>query len=113
MVSTEELYDEDEYAGVLEDVHEECSKFGLIASVTIPRPPERLKVEEKSIFDGPIEAPPTPTEKVCPIARIYVEFERQEDCLRALNALAGRRYGGHIIVTSLYSQDLYEAGRVI
>jgi hypothetical protein len=52
-----------------------------------------------------------PQEKVCPLARIYVEFKRQEDCVRAFNALAGRRYGGHIIVTSLYSQDLYDAGR--
>jgi len=116
MVSVDELRDEDEYAGVLQDVREECEKFGTVLNVTIPRPPPAPKEvnQNRSIFDEfeptPEEAPPG--ERCCPLSRVYVEFGRQEDCVRALHALAGRKYAGHSLVTSLYSQELYQAGRV-
>ena len=32
-----------------------------------------------------------PKERICPLAKVYVEFEHYEDCLQALNQLAGRR----------------------
>ncbi len=38
MVTEDELQDDDEYEEILEDVKEECNKYGLVKSIEIPRP---------------------------------------------------------------------------
>ena len=38
MVTEEELRDEEEYEDILEDIREECSKYGEVRSLEIPRP---------------------------------------------------------------------------
>merc|ERR1712087_756885 len=38
MVTEEELRDEEEYEDILEDIREECGKYGEVRSLEIPRP---------------------------------------------------------------------------
>lgn len=38
MVAPEELIDDDEYQDILEDIRDECSKYGVVKSIVIPRP---------------------------------------------------------------------------
>lgn len=38
MVTEDELQDEDEYDEILEDVKEECNKYGNVKSIEIPKP---------------------------------------------------------------------------
>lgn len=38
MVTPDELQDEEEYEDILEDIREECGKYGLVRSLEIPRP---------------------------------------------------------------------------
>ena len=44
MVVAEELNDDEEYEDILEDIREECSKFGPVRSLEIPRPIEGVEV---------------------------------------------------------------------
>lgn len=44
MVTPDELRDEDEYEDILEDIREECNKYGVVRSVEIPRPIEGVEV---------------------------------------------------------------------
>ena len=44
MVTEEELIDDDEYEEILEDVREECNKYGQVKSVEIPRPIKGVEV---------------------------------------------------------------------
>lgn len=44
MVTPEELKDEEEYEDILEDIREECSKYGTVRSLEIPRPIEGVDV---------------------------------------------------------------------
>lgn len=44
MVTPEELMEEDEYEDILEDIKEECNKYGVVRSVEIPRPIEGVDV---------------------------------------------------------------------
>lgn len=44
MVTPEELRDEEEYEDILEDIKEECNKYGVVRSVEIPRPIEGVEV---------------------------------------------------------------------
>merc|ERR1739838_785921 len=43
MVMPEELKDDDEYDDILEDIREECSRYGIVRSVEIPRPVEGVE----------------------------------------------------------------------
>lgn len=44
MVTPEELRDEEEYEDILEDIREECNKYGIVRSLEIPRPIEGVDV---------------------------------------------------------------------
>jgi RNA recognition motif-containing protein len=50
MVTADELKDEEEYDDILEDIKEECNKYGVVRSIEIPRPIEgELKFNRKKI----------------------------------------------------------------
>lgn len=44
MVAPEELIDDDEYEEIVEDVKDECSKYGQVKSIEIPRPVDGLEI---------------------------------------------------------------------
>ncbi|XP_076339937.1 splicing factor U2AF 50 kDa subunit-like isoform X2 [Tachypleus tridentatus] len=44
MVLPEELEDDEEYEDILEDIREECNKYGVVKSIEIPRPIEGVDV---------------------------------------------------------------------
>lgn len=44
MVTPEELEDEEEYEDILDDIKEECSKYGMVRSLEIPRPIDGVEV---------------------------------------------------------------------
>lgn len=106
---------------MVEDVREECEKFGPVKQVVIPRNfgsnesdtpvdvdmptsySNALSVIDESgstpeqLFQQQIaklqqaNAMIRPKERHCPLAKVYVEFFEYEDCLQALHQLAGRR----------------------
>lgn len=43
-VTPDELKDEEEYEDILEDIKEECNKYGVVRSIEIPRPIEGVEV---------------------------------------------------------------------
>ncbi|MGH0149864.1 UNVERIFIED_CONTAM: hypothetical protein FKN15_047848, partial [Acipenser sinensis] len=56
MVMPEELVEDDEYEEILEDIREECCKYGSVRSIEIPRPIDGLEVpgcgKAKPIYGG-------------------------------------------------------------
>lgn len=44
MVTPDELRDEEEFEDILEDIKEECNKYGVVRSIEIPRPIEGVEV---------------------------------------------------------------------
>jgi splicing factor U2AF subunit len=44
MVAEEELVDDDEYEDILEDIKDECGKYGYVKSIEIPRPISGVEV---------------------------------------------------------------------
>ncbi|CAG8554815.1 11178_t:CDS:2 [Ambispora leptoticha] len=112
MVTPEELIDDDEYAGmffnlfffylyisnnkfflllldIFDDVHEECSKYGKIVDMKIPRP--------------------TQTGLMAGVGKIFVRYERIEETGVALRALAGRKFAERTVLTSYIDEDRYLA----
>jgi len=87
MIATDELEDEDEYEDIVEDVKEECGKYGIVTSLEIPRPIRGVEVPG--------------------LGKIYVEFCSIIECQRAQAALTGRKFSNRVVVTSYYDPDRY------
>lgn len=87
MVTPDELVDEEEYDDILEDIREECGKYGPVRSVEIPRPVSGVEVPG--------------------LGKVFVEFAAIGDCQRAQLALAGRKFSNRVVVTSYFDPDKY------
>jgi len=87
MVTEEELRDDEEYEDIMEDVREECGKYGFVKSLEIPRPIQGVDVPG--------------------VGKIFVEFTSISECQKAQQALTGRKFANRVVVTSYYDPDRY------
>lgn len=87
MVMPEELREDDEYEDILEDIREECQKYGGVRSLEIPRPVEGVEVPG--------------------VGKVFVEFSNVSECQKAQTALAGRKFANRVVVTSYFDPDSY------
>lgn len=81
-----DLYDEDNYRFVVDDVRQEAERFGKVSSMKIPRP---ISGDERGL------------------GKAYLEFETIKEASDAINALAGRFYNDRTVLCSFFSADDY------
>ncbi|KAJ1596335.1 hypothetical protein NDA14_004610 [Ustilago hordei] len=110
MVTPEELQDDEEYADIVEDIREECTKYGTVTDVRVPRPAKESKgaaahqwkrTQDESAASGE-EKPATEREGV---GRVYVRYAETGDCAQALRAIAGRQFGGRTVICAFLKED--------
>jgi len=87
MVTPDELKDEEEYEDILEDIREECNRYGVVKSVEIPRPIEGVDVPG--------------------LGKVFIEFNSVIDCQKAQQNLTGRKFANRVVVTSYFDPDKY------
>ncbi|KAJ2376616.1 hypothetical protein H4S02_007874 [Coemansia sp. RSA 2611] len=92
MVTVSELVDDTEYADILEDVKDECSNYGKIASVVIPRP-----------------APDGEDVKVPGLGKIFIEYEDVSAASVAVKELAGRQFSGHTVIATFITKSDFDS----
>jgi len=85
IVTGDDLMDADEYDEILQDVKEECDRFGKVLDLQIPRPLGRSG-------EGP------------GVGKVFVRFENDVDCTAALKGLAGRKFQERTVVASYYPE---------
>lgn len=91
MVTPEELLDSDDYEEICEDVEGECSKYGQIVAMKVPRP-----------IGG--------SRQSAGVGKIYVKFDTTESAKKALQALAGRKFADRTVVTTYFPEENFEVG---
>lgn len=94
MITREDLLTDDDYFDILDDVRDECSKYGTVRSVEIPRP-----VPEDPSLDPPA------------VGKIFVEYENVGGAVSANQGLSGRKFANRVVVTSYLDLDSYYAKR--
>ena len=103
MITPEDLVDDEEYGEIYEDVKEECSKFGPVEDLRIPRP---VKKDKARWGDSGMSAQDAQRlDEAAGVGRVYVKFADMEGATKALNALAGRSFGGRSIVATLLNEE--------
>ncbi|KAF8957475.1 hypothetical protein BDZ97DRAFT_1906809 [Flammula alnicola] len=94
MVTTDDLVDDADYGDLYEDVKEECSNYGEVDDLRIPRP---VKKDKSKWGETGITAQDA--------ARLDEAAATPESASKALNALAGRSFAGRSIIATLLSED--------
>lgn len=89
MVTADELLDNDDYEEIKEDVFEECSKYGKILSLKIPRPSAASR-------------------QLPGVGKIFAKFDNEESATKALKALAGRKFSDRTVVVSYFSEENFD-----
>lgn len=69
---------------ILEDVREECEKYGKVLELKIPRPSGGRSVPG--------------------VGKVFVKFEAQESAQKALRALAGRKFADRTVVVTYFGE---------
>jgi len=83
MLSPQDLENEDEYNDILEDTREECSQFGALKSVVIPKA-------------GQVGA-----------TKIFLEYLTTEDAGKAIQGLAGRTFDGRKVTAEFFDETKF------
>jgi splicing factor U2AF subunit len=90
MLEVDELRDDVEYGEIMEDMREECGKFGRIESIVIPRPGS----------EGG-------DEKVPGLGKVFVRFADLDGAAAARTALHGRKFGGNVVKADFIDEQVF------
>ncbi|KAI9680927.1 MAG: hypothetical protein M1829_001007 [Trizodia sp. TS-e1964] len=89
MVTPEELIDNENYEEIVEDVREECEKYGAVLEMKVPRPSGGSRQSTG-------------------VGKIFVKFDTAESAARALRTLAGRKFADRTVITSYISEENFD-----
>lgn len=89
MVAAGSLTDEQAYQDVMDDTRDECSKFGTVVRIVVPRPHD---------FVSPVVA-----SQAC--GRVFVEMSTMDEARAVLVALKGRSFDGRVVDCKFFPVD--------
>eukprot|EP01083_Nonionella_stella_P296790 1008138_1 len=91
MVTNEDLKDDQEYQEIVEDIREECSKYGNVKSITIPRPSTDSNNQNN----------------VPGLGKVFIEFEACDQAQSAKDSLQGRTFENKTVFAEFYDAEKY------
>nr|POF13037.1 splicing factor u2af 50 kda subunit [Quercus suber] len=91
MITPEELMDPEEADEILEDVRDECSKYGPLDEVKMPRPT-------------------TGNRSNAGLGKIYLAYKNSVSAAKAFAALAGRKFADRTVVCTYFDEQSFELG---
>jgi splicing factor U2AF subunit len=92
MVTAEDLVADEDYQGLMEEVQEECAKFGKLLGMKVPRSASGNVVQSA-------------------IKKIYLEYATPQDASHAERELAGRQFGPNVVEVCTYMFDIFHSVR--
>jgi len=94
MVAEEDLSTADDHEALVDEVREECAKFGQLVNIKVPRVADGADVEASAV------------------RKIFLEYASVADAAKAEQELNGRQFGESTVETSYYSEADFAAGRL-
>ncbi|KAJ7944318.1 U2 snRNP auxiliary factor large subunit [Quillaja saponaria] len=90
-VSADELKDDEDYEEILDDMRQECGKFGTLVNVVIPRPQPN-------------------GEPSAGVGKVFLEYVDVDGATKARAGLNGRKFGGNQVVAVYYPENKFAEG---
>lgn len=104
MVEPDELYSDEDYNDILEDINEECSKYGEVEGVRVPRPVPKSKKWEPTDSAAATAAKAKEADDEAGVGRVFVLFREVESTKKAMKAIGGRQFAGRTILVASVSE---------
>lgn len=73
----------------MEDVTEECNKYGSVQDIKVPRPSGGSRQSNG-------------------VGKIYVKYDTPESAQKALRALAGRKFADRTVVVTFFAEEYFD-----
>jgi splicing factor U2AF subunit len=93
LVTDDDLKTAEDHQALIQEVRDECAKFGQLLNIEIPR-----------VADGALIADSA-------IRKVYLEYASLSDAMQAERELKGRQFGEGIIQTEFFPENDFAAGR--
>ena len=106
-VAPDELYDDQDYKDILEDITEECAKYGEIEGVRIPRPAAKIRTWMPAEQREREEAKLRKADQESGVGRVYVMYRELAGTRAGMKALAGRDFGGRTVLVAAVPDHEY------
>ncbi|KAK7258269.1 hypothetical protein RIF29_32857 [Crotalaria pallida] len=90
-VSPDELKEDEDYEEIIDDMRQECSKFGNLVNVVIPRPQP----------NGELSAG---------VGKVFLEYADTDGATKAFTGLNGRKFGGNQVIAVFYPENKFAQG---
>ncbi|KAJ7952975.1 U2 snRNP auxiliary factor large subunit [Quillaja saponaria] len=90
-VSEDELKDDEDYEEILDDMRQECGKFGTLVNVVIPRPQPN-------------------GEQSAGVGKVFLEYADIDGATKARAGLNGRKFGGNQVAAVYYQENKFAQG---
>ncbi|XP_073226120.1 splicing factor U2af large subunit A-like isoform X1 [Cicer arietinum] len=90
-VSPDELKEDEDFDEIIDDMRQECSKFGTLVNVVIPRPQP----------DGDLSGG---------VGKVFLEYVDIEGATKARTGLNGRKFGGNEVIAVFYPENKFAQG---
>ena len=100
MVTADELYDDADYKDILEDISEECGKYGEVEGVRVPRPVPKSKKWEPSDSAAMTAEKNRKADEESGVGRVYVMYRDVDSAKKAMRAIGGRQFAGRTILVA-------------
>jgi splicing factor U2AF 65 kDa subunit len=84
MITKQDIDDDQEYADIIEDTQQECSHFGQLLRVVIPR--------DKTSSEDP---------------RVFLEYSNSDEASAAIRELQGRTFDGRQVQAAFFDEDKF------
>ncbi|KAJ4473829.1 hypothetical protein J3R30DRAFT_3296418, partial [Lentinula aciculospora] len=104
MVTPDDLIDDEEYGDLFDDIKEECSNFGAVEDLRIPRPVKKDK-SKWTPGEGLDPQAAARVDEAAGVGRVYVKYADSVSASAALKSLAGRSFAGRSIIATLLSEE--------
>lgn len=119
MVTSEDLADEREYQEILQDVSQECGKFGPVEDILIPRPSAlgfssggathtSNSSTTASGASGGVAKPGVKTAENTGIGKVFIKFGSPSACRDAFEQLGGRKFADRTVISAFFPEENFD-----
>jgi splicing factor U2AF subunit len=113
MVTPEELAIDDDYEDILLDIKEECSKYGEVEELRIPRPAKKVRKVAGQLAQAEASAAEgQKSDEDAGVGRVFVLFRTIEGARAGVQAIAGRQFGGRVIICAALDEAEFMQKRI-
>lgn len=109
MVTADELYDDQDYNEIVEDITDELGKYGEVEGVRVPKPVPKSKTWQPTDSAALTAEKNRKADEEAGVGRVFVMYKDLEGTKKAMKAIGGRQFAGRTILVASVPEVSFDA----